>query len=766
MHNSYFGQIVFISLFLLANWSTYSVAQSVNPSQPKPLPSFDVSRPADGARMLAPEAELKPAQLEAKQKIEQRIPGVKIQWNALTGTPLRVQSNRSMLTDESVASSDEVMRSFLRNNADLYGLSESEISNFEVTRKSDEPGAARLASPAQARLRHITLEQRRLGRQIYPLDLVGAVSSKGQLLSVAGQVTGGVGDKVKVSTDEPKLTAVEAIGKVAEILGIGAGFDQDQHTLLKAPQGPEKRQTWSSGKVFDSDIPMRLIYFMELKDKVSLVWAISAAKRDDMFAYSIFIDAVNGKMLRRVTITSQDVPRWLVYFRISEPPGTSLTTVPTTNAKNDYAPLDNPAPLSPGPETPDGSQGMMVKPIVIATNGDPSLSPNGFIQDGEMRTSGNNVVAFVDRNNNGLPEANEQPKAKIENIGGVETRSFAFKADFTKAPDSIANAHAATAQTFLVANWWHDRMAALGFTEAEGNFQLKNKDGVGAGGDRIEARLHVGTNNSTFSTPEFDGRCCPTLNAYTWTGPNPDRDSGFDVEILIHEFTHGLTNRIIGGPKKYGLTSQQGRGLGEGYSDLYALLLLRTPDEDPDASYTVGGYSTLQLSFTGQPAGWKDNYHFGIRHFPYTTDLCKNSFTLIDMQSATYDLTPIASASCSTTPPVSPWLATKSGGFHDMGEIWAATVWEVRRNLVRKHGAESGNEMTLQLLTDSLFQLQQNPTFVDARDAILVADLARFNGENRCEIWRGFAKRGMGDKAATPEFGSFAEDFDVPPDCA
>lgn len=37
-----------------------------------------------------------------------------------------------------------------------------------------------------------------------------------------------------------------------------------------------------------------------------------------------------------------------------------------------------------------------------------------------------------------------------------------------------------------------------------------------------------------------------------------------------------------------------------------------------------------------------------------------------------------------------------------------------------------------------------NPNFVQARDAILDADTALTGGENQCEIWTAFAKRGLG----------------------
>lgn len=40
-----------------------------------------------------------------------------------------------------------------------------------------------------------------------------------------------------------------------------------------------------------------------------------------------------------------------------------------------------------------------------------------------------------------------------------------------------------------------------------------------------------------------------------------------------------------------------------------------------------------------------------------------------------------------------------------------------------------------------------NPNFVQARDAILDADRALTGGSNACEIWSGFAKRGLGSGA-------------------
>ena len=45
------------------------------------------------------------------------------------------------------------------------------------------------------------------------------------------------------------------------------------------------------------------------------------------------------------------------------------------------------------------------------------------------------------------------------------------------------------------------------------------------------------------------------------------------------------------------------------------------------------------------------------------------------------------------------------------------------------------------------------PTFLDARDAILAADVMRFGGANQDILWRGFARRGFGVNASVAAKG-------------
>lgn len=62
----------------------------------------------------------------------------------------------------------------------------------------------------------------------------------------------------------------------------------------------------------------------------------------------------------------------------------------------------------------------------------------------------------------------------------------------------------------------------------------------------------------------------------------------------------------------------------------------------------------------------------------------------------------------------------------------------------------------------SLVALQPcTPNFVDARDAILDADVALTGGANTCELWTGFAKRGLGE-GATYAASARTESFTVP----
>jgi extracellular elastinolytic metalloproteinase len=107
---------------------------------------------------------------------------------------------------------------------------------------------------------------------------------------------------------------------------------------------------------------------------------------------------------------------------------------------------------------------------------------------------------------------------------------------------------------FYYCCFMHDFFYLLGFRESDGNFQHGN---FGIGGlfwsDRVDARVHPGIVHGTanMSTP-IDG-FNPIMNMGLVAHTN--RHTALDSTVVFHEFMHGVTNRLVGGPQeKAGVT--------------------------------------------------------------------------------------------------------------------------------------------------------------------------------------------------------------------
>src|SRR6185436_9935389 len=178
--------------------------------------------------------------------------------------------------------------------------------------------------------------------------------------------------------------------------------------------------------------------------------------------------------------------------------------------------------------------------------------------DADNETRGNNVDAATDKNGDDSPDL-----PRPQGVGAA--RVFDFPLDLTKAPSTYSDA--AVVNLFYWNNFMHDKLYELGFTEAAGNFQVSNFGRGGVGGDPVfaDAQDGGGTDNANFlALPDgFPG----LMQMYVFTGPNPDRDGDLDAEIICHEYTHGLSSRLVGGG--VGFFALQSGGMGEGWSDFY-----------------------------------------------------------------------------------------------------------------------------------------------------------------------------------------------------
>src|SRR5262245_20716786 len=455
------------------------------------------------------------------------------------------------------------------------------------------------------------------------------------------------------------------------------------------------------------------------RNSMRLCWRVELCTRSAAELYSILVDAETGEVLVRRCLTNY-----------------------LTDATYNVFTKESPGPMLPGLPTPGNTQAPLVpRQLVTLSALDTNASPAGWIDDADNDTMGNNVDAHTDLNDDDRPDL---PRPTSTN------RVFNFPLDLTRPP--ITYSDAAVVQLFYWCNWYHDRLYQLGFTEAAGNFQNDNFGKGGLANDAVQADAQDGggLDNANFFTPAdgSPGR----MQMYLFSGPNPRRDGSLDAEVVLHEHTHGLSERLVGGG--VGISELQPAGMGEGWSDFYGLALLSEPQDDVHGNYAAGAYVSFQLS------GLKENYYFGIRRYPYTTDINKNPLTFKDIDPTQADPHPGV--------PISPISGgTPADEVHAQGEVWCVTLWEARVNVIEKLGFDEGNDTILRLVTDGMKLSPANPTFLQARDAILKADEVNSGGDNRTELWVAFAKRGMGVAAVAPRADTTTgviEDFNVPPD--
>jgi hypothetical protein len=318
---------------------------------------------------------------------------------------------------------------------------------------------------------------------------------------------------------------------------------------------------------------------------------------------------------------------------------------------------------------------------------------------------------------------------------------------------------AAVTNLFVQHNRMHDFSYLLGFTEENfngqsSNFGLteafrENDPVVGdtqAGATTAPPDVYANARNNANMTTLPDGSSSVT-NMYLWQPVAgafypPCVDGDYDGGVIGHEYTHMIENRMIGkGANRSGF---QAGAMGEAAGDLVSIEQVNENGlvpTDGENQFATGTYAT-------------GNKLRGIRNFapnfPATGAFPEPGvYPQVDplnFSDVGYDL---------TGPEV-----------HADGEIWVAINFELRKALAAKYNAQfpesdrdlqaqcaagtqpvtqcPGNRRWVQLLFDAFLLMPTNPSMVDARNAILAADQARFGGANQAELWAAFARRGLG----------------------
>ncbi|GAA6036579.1 hypothetical protein JCM8097_001235 [Rhodosporidiobolus ruineniae] len=418
-----------------------------------------------------------------------------------------------------------------------------------------------------------------------------------------------------------------------------------------------------------------------------------------------------------------------------------------------------------GVNDPQEGKRLVLKGTLVELDAD--ASPAGWHLVPSEYKGGKDTFYYETRGNNVLAQDNPSGGSSMNGFraNGGSNLTFEFPIHMTKPgvplePSTYINA--SVTELFFTNNEIHDLYYRYGFDEESGNFQEHNFGRGGLGGDAVQANAQDGSgyNNANFATPPDGSR--PRMRMYIWQPAQPYRDGDFEAGIVIHEYSHGLSTRLTGGPANSGcLGWGEAGGMGEGWGDFLATMIRMHNVNVTD--YDMGG--------------WASNRPNGIRYYRYSRNMTENPSTYKYLDKSGY------------------W------GVHAIGEVWAEFLFELAENLIDDYGFHPtlfpppvngtdstgyydaailketgkrvpahGNTLAVQLVIDGMKIQPCRPSFQNARDAILTADKALTGGKNACTIWKSFAKRGLGPAAkvvgSTPWGGGIrTEDYEFPTQC-
>ena len=678
--------------------------------------------------------------------LRERVPTLKIEYNSDIRTPEvigpDVSRGRHFLTPPAAIRDGKhapVLIDFLKENTSLIGVSSGEIDTLKI--------AADYTNP-DGNLSFVELNQEINGVPVFRGEVKAGFTKRGEIIRVINNLAPGLADSA-ISAD---------FGEALEAVKAGARhINVDPSTIDLAENAADSdglKRTFGTG---DSATTAEKMYFPTEPGVAVPAWRVLIWR--PVNAFYIIVDAHTGTMLWRKNIT-EDQTQSSTYSVYTNP-----------NAMINVA--DNPFPMTPGPLSPNGAQGAAISRATISRIGNEApygFNNNGWITDGVTVTDGNAIQAGLDRDGSDGVDPNSEASSASRNFVytfspfNPNTNSGDQPVPTTQTYPGSAYQQGSVTQLFYITNWYHDELYRLGFTEQARNFQQDNFGRGGVGNDRVrgEGQDTSGTNNANFSTPADGGR--GRMQMYLWSGPNPDIDGNFDADVVIHEFSHGLSNRLHGNGS--GLSLNMSRGMGEGWGDFYGHSLLSEPTDPINGIYTTGSYDTYLSS------GFVNNYYYGIRRFPkavraFTGANGKphNPLTFADADQTQLNVSDGAF-------PRGPFGSGTADQVHNLGEIWSSALWEVRARFVTRLGWAVGNRKALQLVTDGMKLAPLGPTFLTERDAIIAAAqgsaLAPEAGVDAVDVWQGFATRGIGYSASIQNTGTgngstrVTEAFDVP----
>ena len=465
---------------------------------------------------------------------------------------------------------ESIIQGYLTDSTTRSELTAQDISEWEIT------DVVPSLNPA---IQHVYLRQMYQGIPIqngtYKLTV-----KNGQVSWTINQFISEI--NTKASSAQGSLTPENAIMAVTSKHNMAAPSN------LSRTVAGTNTYSYSNSGISPEPIKAEQVYYYE-DGKLLLTWRVSIYQNDGQHWWSDNVDAATGQVIR-----SED---WVINCSFGEEhdahshstntfdapmgPVTLTEYEATTTAAFVGGGSYNVYPL--GIESPSHGNRAIINDPAVA-NGSPFgwHDTNGSAGAEFTITRGNNVWAQDDLNgNNGTGSS----------PNGGSSLNFNFPLNLNNAPSTFLDA--ATTNLFYWNNIMHDVWYQYGFDEASGNFQENNYGNGGAGSDSVNADAQdgSGTNNANFGTPP-DGQN-PRMQMFLFT--NPTRDGDLDNVIIAHEYGHGISTRLVGGPSSNNLGGSE--QMGEGWSDWFGLVMTIRPGDDRNTARGVGTYAIGQTYY-------------------------------------------------------------------------------------------------------------------------------------------------------------------------
>jgi len=613
-----------------------------------------------------------------------------IDIDPLTGTARTVARLDGFLTKASRLPAPFIALNYVRANPDVFGLDGAAVDRLKLRKDYVDIAGTH----------HLSFIQEVGGIPVFGNGIKANVAKNGSLVNVTGSPAVALPSSASspgISASAARESAVKNVEKTPA------------NAAARTAAGVTQPTTFSDGDTAS------LVYFVTAGGP-RLAWqTLTTPSSKEMYTH--IVDAASGKVLYRQSLVASDSGlAWDNY------PGAAKGGVQVL--RNLTAPgwLPNNSPWLAG----------NVAHVYSDVNDDNTAQPSE-----EITPSGPRKFVFPFTNFNAT-------------VGGSCSAQFQCSWDPNTPFSWQTNREQNGVQVLYYLGKYHDHLAAapIGFTRRAGNFEAVDGDAVQAntddGADTAGGLPDSNHTDNANMGPPPDGTP-PLMQMYLFPDPAAGAadpfiaaNGGDEANIIYHEYTHGLSNRlVVDALGNSTLGNVQAGSMGEAWSDWYAMDFLanlgfqkdtNAPGEVRVGNYVGAGQDLIRTQPMDCPVGT-------------TSTLCPG--------------TPGAGAGGYTYGDFGRIIGGPE--VHADGEIWGETLWDLRKSL--------GSKLAESLVTRAMELAPANPSYLDMRNSILMADQVVNHGKANKKVWSTFAARGMGFFAGALDGDDTnpVEDFSSPP---